>query len=290
MVDTKWQPGDPSASLLLTSEKAVFCKNDNDQKFNIYWSWWNPQIRNELCPCAHRHVRGILVHGQKRTQDDWLSSREPPLWLHGQSPNIFLASHITHAVPTLCVMVDFAPINELPKSFVEVLNCIALVSVREGIRFLLNELASNYVEAVKKGQEIQFVAGNCSHTVARNPTGVGRLVQGSGEQRCHHGSVFGRERWVSWSDFGGKVVPPLGWWDGGRTVGEFVQQAQHVARHSGPSGAPHLLCTSKILLSTIILLAIHIYQPHSEFYTSYTLQCRLYIERACYLRQPQSAS
>ena len=65
-------------------------------------------------------------------------------------------------------------------------------------------------------------------------------------------------------------------------MGEFVQQAQHVARHSGPSGAPHLLCTSKILLSTIILLAIHIYQPHSEFYTSYTLQCRLYIERACY--------
>ena len=44
-------------------------------------------------------------------------------------------------------------------------------------------------------------------------------------------------------------------------MGEFVQQAQHVARHSGPSGAPHLLCTSKILLSTIILLAIHIYQP-----------------------------
>ena len=74
------------------------------------------------------------------------------------------------------------------------------------MRFLLNELASNFVEAVKKWQEIQFVAGNCSHTVARNPTGVGRLVQGSGEQRCHHGSVFGRERWVSWSDFGGKVV------------------------------------------------------------------------------------
>ena len=42
------------------------------------------------------------------------------------------------------------------------------------MRFLLNELASKFVEAVKKGQEIQFVAGNCSHTVARNPTGVGR--------------------------------------------------------------------------------------------------------------------
>ena len=88
------------------------------------------------------------------------------------------------------------------------------------MRFLLNELASKFVEAVKKGQEIQFVAGNCSHTVARNPTGVGRLVQGSGEQRCHHGSVFGRERWVSWSDFGGKVVPPQ--------LGEFVQQAQYM--------------------------------------------------------------
>ena len=81
-----------------------------------------------------------------------------------------------------------------------------------------------------------------------------------------------------------------GWRDGGRTVGEFVQQAQHVARHSGPSGTPHLLCTSKILLSTTTLLAIHIYQPHSQFYMNFTLQCRLYIERACYLRQPQSAS
>ena len=50
------------------------------------------------------------------------------------------------------------------------------------MRFLLNELASKFVEAVKKGQEIQFVAGNCSHTVARNPTGVGRLVQGSDQE------------------------------------------------------------------------------------------------------------
>ena len=35
---------------------------------------------------------------------------------------------------------------------------------------------------------------------------------------------------------------------------------------------------------------MHIYQPHSQFYMNFTLQCRLYIERACYLRQPQSAS
>ena len=33
-----------------------------------------------------------------------------------------------------------------------------------------------------------------------------------------------------------------------------------------------------------------IYQPHSQFYMDFALQCRLYIERACYLRQPQSAS
>lgn len=46
-------------------------------------------------------------------------------------------------------------------------------------------------------------------------------------------------------------------------MGEFVQQAQHVARHSGPSGTPHLLCTSKILLSTTTLLAIHKYINHT---------------------------
>ena len=56
-------------------------------------------------------------------------------------------------------------------------------------------------------------------------------------------------------------------------MGEFVQQAQHVARHSGPSGAPHLLCTSKILLSTTTVLAIHIYQPHSEFYNNLLGPC-----------------
>ena len=93
--------------------------------------------------------------------------------------------------------------------------------------------------------------------------------------------TMGELEWLWWEG---------GWWDGGRTVGEFVQQAQHVARHSGLSGTPHLLCTSKILLSTTTLLAIHIYQPHSQFYMNFTLQCRLYIERACYLRQPQSAS
>ena len=198
MVATKWQPGDPSASLLLTSEKAVFCKNDNDQKFNIYWSWWNPQIRNELCPCAHRHVRGILVHGQKRTQDDWLSSREPPLWLHGQSPNIFLASHITHAVPTLCVMVDFAPINELPKSFVEVLNCIALVSVREGGEVSLKWIGFKVCWGSQEG------AGN---SICRR-----KLFAHGCEKSNRGGKVGPRLRRA-------KVSPWIGFWE--RTMGEL---------------------------------------------------------------------